>query len=149
MATLNLGRFRRCERGQDIIEMAIVTPLLLLLVMGIVDFGFMFMRFVVLTNAAVEGARVATLPGYALTDGQARARAYADGSGVPAGTTNANCTVVTLPGAGGGTWPGVTCTAQHVYRMQYVGPIMTLIGGGGAANVTLTGRSTMRRQLGS
>jgi Flp pilus assembly protein TadG len=150
MATLNLRRLRRCERGQDVIEMAIVTPLLLLLLMGIIDYGFMFMRFVVLTNAAVEGARVATLPGYALADGQDRARAYAAGGGVPAGTTVATCTLGNLPGAGGvGTWPAVTCTAQHVYRLQYVAPIVTLVGGTMAANVTLTGRSTMRRQLGS
>ena len=51
------------ERGSNVIEMAIVLPLLLLLIMGILDFGFLFQRYVVLTNAAVEGARVATLPG--------------------------------------------------------------------------------------
>lgn len=128
--------------------MALVTPLLLLLVMGIIDFGFMFQRYVVLTNAAVEGARVATLPGYGQADAVARAQAYAAGGGVP-GTVNVTVTNVSLPGAGGGTWPGVTVTVQHVYRMQYVAPIATLVGGAMAANVTLTGRSTMRRQLGS
>jgi hypothetical protein len=33
--------------------------------------------------------------------------------------------------------------------MEYIGPIVALVGGTTAANVTLTGRSTMRRQLGS
>ena len=148
MATLNFRRLCRSERGAELIEMAIVTPLLLLLVMGIVDFGFMFQRFVVLTNAAVEAARVATLPGYSEADARARAQAYATNGGVP-GIVTANCPAVALPGAGGGTWPGVTCTVQHVYRLQYVAPIATLVGGSMAANVTLTGRSTMRRQLGS
>jgi Flp pilus assembly protein TadG len=148
MATLNFRRLCRSERGAELIEMAIVTPLLLLLVMGIVDFGFMFQRFVVLTNAAVEGARVATLPGYSAQDAQDRAIAYATNGGVPIAPT-VTVANVTLPGAGGGTWPGVTVTVQHVYRLQYVAPIATLFGGTMAANVTLTGRSTMRRQLGS
>jgi len=154
MATLILRRLRRSQSGQDVIEMALVTPILLLLVMGIVDFGFMFMRFVVLTNAAVEGARVATLPGYSFgsanADAETRARTYATTSGVPANTVTPNCVAATLPGAGGGgTWPGVTCTVQHVYQLRYIAPIARLVGGSMAANVTLTGRSTMRRQLGS
>jgi Flp pilus assembly protein TadG len=128
--------------------MALVTPLLLLLVMGMVDFGFMFQRYVVLTNAAVEGARVATLPGYSAADAQARVQAYATNSGVT-GAVTAVATNVTLPGSGGGTWPGVEMTVTHVYTMQYVAPIMTLFGGSGAANVTLRARSTMRRQLGT
>ena len=52
------------ERGAEVIEFAIVLPLLLLVIFGIVDFGFLFQRYVVLTNAAMEGARVASLPGY-------------------------------------------------------------------------------------
>ncbi len=50
-----------------------VLPLLLLVMFGIVDFGFLFQRYVVLTNAAMEGARVAVLPGYTDTDAEARA----------------------------------------------------------------------------
>jgi Flp pilus assembly protein TadG len=64
------------ERGANVIEMAIVLPLLLLLIMGILDFGFLFQRYVVLTNAAVEGARVATLPGYSDADAVARVQSY-------------------------------------------------------------------------
>jgi hypothetical protein len=51
-------------RGAELIEMAIVLPLLLFVLAGIIDFGFIFQRFVVLNNAAREGARVAVLPGY-------------------------------------------------------------------------------------
>ena len=82
VAKLMLRRLARTEQGAELIEMAIVTPLLLLLVMGIVDFGFLFQRYVVLTNAAVEGARVATLPGYTTADAQARVQAYASDGGV-------------------------------------------------------------------
>ena len=57
-------------RGAELIEFAFIFPLLLLVCLGIVDFGLLFQRYEVLTNAAREGARVAVLPGY--TAGQRR-----------------------------------------------------------------------------
>ena len=146
MARMKSTALVRSERGAELIEMAIVTPLLLLLVMGIVDFGFLFQRYVVLTNAAVEGARVATMPGYTDADAEARVQAYATAGGVP-GAVTAVATPVALPGTGGGTWPGVEMTVTHVYNLQYITPIVTLVGGSSAASVTLTARSTMRRQI--
>ena len=77
----------RSERGAELIELAVALPLLLLVAMGIVDFGFLFQRYLVLTNAAMEGARVAVLPGYSIADAQARASTYAQASGVPAPVT--------------------------------------------------------------
>src|SRR5688572_16886512 len=73
MASLN----RRTERwssarGAELIEFALVLPLMLLLLLGTVDFGLLFQRYHVVTNAAREGARVAVLPGYASADVQAR-----------------------------------------------------------------------------
>ena len=50
------GRKRR-ERGQSLVETAVVFPILLLLVAAIVDFGRVFDVYIVLTNAAREGAR--------------------------------------------------------------------------------------------
>ena len=40
-------------------------PTLLLVMLGIIDFGFLFQRYEVVTNAAREGARMAILPDYA------------------------------------------------------------------------------------
>ena len=45
------------------IEMAITMPLLLLLSIGVFEFGRAFQYWQVLTNATREGARVASLPG--------------------------------------------------------------------------------------
>jgi hypothetical protein len=146
VAKLMLRRLARTEQGAELIEMAIVTPLLLLLVMGIVDFGFLFQRYVVLTNAAVEGARVATLPGYTTIDAQERVEAYASDGGVP-GLVTVVAAPVSLPGVGGGTWPGMQVTVTHVYTLQYIAPIATLVGGSTAANITLTARATMRTQV--
>jgi Flp pilus assembly protein TadG len=147
MAKLNPVRLIRSEHGAELIEMAIVTPILLLLVMGVVDFGFLFQRYVVLTNAAVEGARVATMPGYTEADARARVEAYAADGGID-GVVVPTVVAVALPGAGGGTWPARQVTVTHVYTLQYVTPIVVLIGGSSAADVTLTARSTMRMQVG-
>jgi Flp pilus assembly protein TadG len=146
MARLISSVFVRSERGAELIEMAIVTPILLLLVFGIVDFGFLFQRYVVLTNAAVEGARVATMPGYTSDDAEARVQSYATNGGVT-GTVTAVAAPVSLPGAGGGTWPGMQVTVTHVYTLQYITPIVQLIGGSTAGSVTLTAQSTMRSQV--
>ena len=48
----------------SLIEFALVFPMLLLVMLGIIDFGRLFQRYEVLTNAAREGTRVAVLPGY-------------------------------------------------------------------------------------
>jgi len=48
------------ERGQSLVELALVLPLLLLLVVGIIDFGRAYNNYIIITNAAREGARAAS-----------------------------------------------------------------------------------------
>lgn len=145
MAAL-IARLRRSEHGAELIEMAIVLPLLLLLIMGMVDFGFLFQRYIVLTNAAAEGARVASLPGYTDADVTARVTAYATNGGV-VGAVSASTAAVSLPAANGGAWPGSQVTVTHVYTYQYIGPIAALFGGGAGGSVTMTSRATVRNQV--
>jgi TadE-like protein len=45
------------ERGAAAVEFALVVPILLMLVFGIIDFGLMIRANTVLANAAREGAR--------------------------------------------------------------------------------------------
>ena len=74
MVPVNSLRQRlRSERGAELIEFALVFPVLLLVVLGIVDFGFLFQRMEVVTNAAREGARMAVLPGYSTVGRRERA----------------------------------------------------------------------------
>lgn len=46
------------EHGQDLIELALALPLLLTLLMTVLDLGRAFNTYMVLTNAAREGARL-------------------------------------------------------------------------------------------
>lgn len=56
----SVGGVRR-QAGQSLVELALLTPILLWLALGLVDFGRAFYVHVGLTNAAREGARYATL----------------------------------------------------------------------------------------
>ena len=51
-----LGHLHQKRHGQAIMELILVLPLLLLLILGAMDFGRMFFTKIVTTNAAREGA---------------------------------------------------------------------------------------------
>ncbi|MBM4074830.1 MAG: pilus assembly protein, partial [Planctomycetes bacterium] len=51
------------RRGAAMVEMALVLPLFLMLVLGIIEFGRAMMIANLVTNAAREGARTAVLDG--------------------------------------------------------------------------------------
>jgi Flp pilus assembly protein TadG len=138
------------ERGAEVVEMAVVTPLLLLVIVGIVDFGFLFQRYSVLTNAAMEGARVGTLPGYQIPgDVQARVEAYAASGGVDPATITVEAIPAVVPAPGGGNYPAVQVTVEHDYTLDYIGPVAAMFGGDGSQTVTMRARSVMRLQAGA
>ena len=49
------------EKGQSMVELAILLPILLIILLGIIDFGRVFFAYVTITNAAREGARYGSL----------------------------------------------------------------------------------------
>ncbi len=51
----------RRDRGAAAVEMAIIMPLLLMLVFGIIEFGLLLNAQIKVTEAAREGARAATV----------------------------------------------------------------------------------------
>src|SRR5437016_8790340 len=71
------------ERGTAILETALTLPLLLLVSVGIFEFGRAYQTWQVLTNAAREGARVAILPNETVTDVQLRVRNYMSAGQLP------------------------------------------------------------------
>ena len=54
-------RLFRSEKGQALVEFALVLPLLLALLCGIIDFGWLYYHQITLNNAAREGARYAVI----------------------------------------------------------------------------------------
>ena len=70
----------RSEKGAALVEAAVTIPLLLLVSVGIFEFGRAYQTWQVITNAAREGARVAVLPPQPPPASAARARLHAGGT---------------------------------------------------------------------
>jgi Flp pilus assembly protein TadG len=65
-------RFRSSSRrGTTIVEAAFVLPLLLLILLGAIEYGWLFFNVQQVTNAARQGARVAVLPDISPAQAQA------------------------------------------------------------------------------
>ena len=74
----------RESRGNAVVEMALILPILLLLVFGITEFGRAWMVVNILTTAAREGARLAvvTTPTPDVAAVQARATAVCNAAAI-------------------------------------------------------------------
>jgi Flp pilus assembly protein TadG len=137
------------ECGAELIEFALVFPLLLMVVLGIVDFGFLFQRMEVVTNAAREGARIAVLPGYATADVTARVTNYVQTGGLPTTGTNPviQVTNVSIPtGAGGPNLTGKRVLVTYTHSYVFIGPIAGWFGGS-FTTVPVSAVSIMRDEL--
>jgi Flp pilus assembly protein TadG len=60
-------RHGRTRRGQALVEFALILPILMILLMGIIEFGRAWNVKQVLTDASREGARLAVVAGDAAT----------------------------------------------------------------------------------
>jgi Flp pilus assembly protein TadG len=104
----------RRDRGASAVEFALLLPVLLLLLFGIVDFGRAINAQITLTQAAREGARVAAL-GQSAASVQNRVTTAAAPllSPVPA-------TVTTCPANAG---PGVDAVVSVSYAFSFATPV--------------------------
>jgi Flp pilus assembly protein TadG len=69
-------------RGQAVLELALVLPLLLLVVFGITEFGRAWMTMNILTSAAREGCRLAVVTGPDVSAVNARVQEVCDAARV-------------------------------------------------------------------
>ncbi len=75
-----LGRKRR--RGVAVVELAVMLPILVLMILGIIEFGRMSMVQQTITAAAREGARGAIVEGSTLSGVRATVNSYLAISGI-------------------------------------------------------------------
>jgi hypothetical protein len=136
----------RDQAGAELIEFALVFPLLLLTMLGMFDFGLLFERYQVVTNAAREGARVAVLPGYTDGDVEARVNQYLTAGGL---TDTPTITV----GASESIKIGGECisvrpvTVAYPHSFSFVGTLMTALGSSGFTSTTVQATSAMRNEV--
>jgi Flp pilus assembly protein TadG len=150
MLIASLKRWRRCELGAEFVEFALVFPLMLLMLVGIFDFGLMFQQYEVLTNAAREGARIAVLPGYTDAAVVNRVTAYVNASFF---TTGGPVTVPTplvrtnMPIGGGSCVSVVTVTVRYTHDYFFVGGVIGYLGGSWPLSKQITASSSMREEI--
>jgi Flp pilus assembly protein TadG len=119
----------RNSQGQSFVEFAFVLPILLLVVMGIIEFGNMWLTMNVLSGAAREGVRIA-----AVTDPDAgQVQTAVENVLTPANIIGATITVAGPNGAS-----EVTVTVQFDYTVITLGIIPGLNG-----TIPLTRSATM------
>lgn len=73
-------RFYKSEGGNVLVEFALIMPVLLLIIAGIIQFGFIMNAKVAVNSASYEAARTATLSENPETDGINAAANYAASS---------------------------------------------------------------------
>jgi Flp pilus assembly protein TadG len=134
------------NRGAELIELALVLPILLLMFAAIVDFSLMFQRYLVINNAAREGARIAVLPGYTSADVTARVTQYVrNGIGDQTVTPTVNLVTVSIdPPGPTPPFPAAQVTVSMTHTYLLMGPVSGLMGGGSWSSITLLARATMR-----
>lgn len=106
---------RTRQRAQAIVELAFVLPVLLLILMGIIEFGRIFMAQQTITNAAREGARLGILPTSTVSDVEGIVSTYMNTAGLNGTST------VTVANVGPTVEPGAATSVTVQYQL----PILT------------------------
>jgi Flp pilus assembly protein TadG len=142
------GRPRRDDRsrGQSLVELALVTPILLLLLLGAVDLGRLFYAQITVTNAAREGAMVAALTPTSFAAGAAcdtatnavTCAATREGQGGFVSVAPADVAMACTPSCT--KTYGTTITVTVTGHFQLLTPIMWVFTGG--PNVTFDRSAT-------
>lgn len=138
-----------CEQGTAIIETAMTLPLLLLVTVGIFEFGRAYQTWQVLTNAAREGARVAVLPNQAAGAAEARVKQYLE-SGQLENAASASITVdpTVKVEIGAATATSSVVTVDYPFQFMVLQPVASLLVRGSTVGgpITITASAQMRNE---
>ncbi|MGJ9426450.1 TadE/TadG family type IV pilus assembly protein [Nesterenkonia halotolerans] len=130
-------RAQQRDRGASAVEFAIVVPVLVVLLLGIMAFGHAFHVQSVLSNAARDGVRVMALQDTSggVVPKEEAIQTVIDSAAPSTAVSDAQISITPdTCEAAGSSGPG-TATVTITYPMQLLG---------GIGEVTLTGKGTMR-----
>ena len=136
------------ERGAALVEAAVTIPILLLVAVGIFEFGRAYQTWQVLTNAAREGARYAVTPSSTRENTVAIVRDYMRGGGLSewqTATVNVNPDVPMNPGT------GTRVTIRYPFSFIVLQPVARLVVPSSRAGeaITMGATALMRNEAGS
>jgi len=128
---------RGSERGQTLVEFALILPVMLILIFALVDFGRGFYTWLVVTNAAREGARVG-----ATQQGPSAIQTRINDSISGLDSSLLSITLTNVQGA-----RGTPVEVDLVYDFAFVTPLGDLIAfvsGGTLTDPTISSHASMR-----
>jgi len=142
-----VSRWRRCDSGQAVVEMALLLPFLLLFVVGIIEFGRAYHVKHVVTDAAREGARRAVVQDPRITQDSVDAaiRTAVSRAGYAPGAVTLSFDRDPPPT---GHWREKgsmqTIIVSVPYRFKFFGALLKLTTG--AESITVSSTMTMRNE---
>ncbi|MGH2607883.1 MAG: TadE family protein [Tepidiformaceae bacterium] len=138
-------RWRDTDAGQTLVEFSLILPVMLILLFALVDFGRAFYTWLLVTNAAREGARAGATQ---LTAAQIETRVFesicSDYSSGQCGLDESKLSVDVTNAQGD---RGGAVEVDLSYEFEFVTPmgdIMAFIGGSNISAPTITAHSSMR-----
>ena len=132
-------QFRETEQGQAVVEMALILPILLMLLFGVVEFGRILNTHMIVTEISREAARKGSVGG---TDTEIRdtVRSQATDSGLESSLILDGDIVITDPSSVKRA-RGTTLKVQVSYPVDIIAPLIgTLVGD----PYIVTAQTTMR-----
>ena len=140
-----MTRYRN-EKGNALVETAITMPIVLLVCVGIFEFGRAYQTSQVLTNAAREGARLAILEGPTDAEVRSRVNQYLTDGGL-ASLADGNI-LVTRNAALAGSATASTVQVNYPFEFMVLNPVIRLITPSSTtgAPITLTASTLMRNE---
>lgn len=136
---MKLHKIRSSESGTAAVELALLLPVLMIILFGVIEFGVAFYRQAILTNASREGARlgiVQSVPPIANAAVDAKIDAYLTAAGLNPATVTRNTPVLT-----GGVGSNVVVTLTLPYTFVVL-PALTSI----TPSINLVATTVMRHE---
>jgi len=123
------------QSGQALVEMAIILPILLILIFGIIEYGRGFAAYLAVTTAAREGARIATVGG---SDNDISAAVTLRTSAMLLDSTKLT---ISISPTAGSRIRGSAVTIEVTYLVPMYDPVFTTLIG---TNMSVKGKTVMR-----
>jgi Flp pilus assembly protein TadG len=131
------------ERGQALLEAALITPVVLLIMVGIFEVGRAFQTYQVVTNAAREGARAAVVPGADPVTVKGIVKKYMeDGRLAKAATAEITVNQAASIDVNGTSIGATLVTVDYPFEFVVLQPVAQLVKSDSTAGQALTMRST-------
>ena len=132
--------FRRSDEGQAVVEFALIVPVLLVLVIGVFEFGRAWSAHQAVTDAAREGARIAVIADPAITEDSVRTVIRSALSGA---SLDGQLAVIELSGVNAATGEPARVAVRYPYQFSMLTKLQGINGGGA---VTLGTAFVMRNE---